>query len=78
MRINLLRYTYDFYNHVAFLQAEIKQVLAIGASPDRIIFSNPNKEPSHLKFASENGVNLTVFDIEDELYKIHKSAPKMR
>ena len=61
-----------------FLQEEINQILATGASPDRIIYAHPTKEPSHLNYAWEKGVNLTVFDNEDELYKIHKLSPKMR
>ena len=37
---------------------------------DKIVYANPQKMQSHLKFAAANGVKRTVFDGEDELYKL--------
>lgn len=57
---------------------EIKQVLDLGASPDSIIFANPIKPPSHLKYAYEKGVNYMTFDNSDELEKIKKYHPNAK
>lgn len=57
-------------------RAEIEAVLALGVSPDRIIFANPCKSESHIKYAASVGVNLTTFDSRDELEKIRKWHPK--
>jgi ornithine decarboxylase len=45
---------------------------------DKIVYANPQKMKSHIAFAAENGVCRTVFDGEDELYKlaeINKTLP---
>ena len=47
-------------------------MLKLGASPDKIIFANPCKQSSHIKFARDNGVQTIVFDNEIELFKISK------
>jgi len=39
---------------------------------DKIVYANPQKFSEHIKFASSNGVCRTVFDGEDELYKLAK------
>lgn len=57
---------------------EIKQALAAGASPDSIIFANPIKPISHLKFAYSKGVNYMTFDNSDELIKIQKYHPNAK
>lgn len=36
----------------------------------KIVYANPAKMSSHVEFAIDNGVRMTVFDGEDELYKI--------
>ncbi|GMM34627.1 ornithine decarboxylase [Saccharomycopsis crataegensis] len=54
---------------------EMEIILQSGIDPSRIVFSNPCKFNSHLKFAKEVNVNLTVFDNEDELVKIAKIHP---
>lgn len=41
-----------------------------GAVSNNIVFANPAKMPDHLKYAAENGIRMTVFDGEDELYKL--------
>ena len=48
------------------------QVLGLGVSPDRIIFANPCKMISHLKYAAKHGVKKMTVDREPELYKVEK------
>ncbi|OMO87328.1 Ornithine/DAP/Arg decarboxylase [Corchorus capsularis] len=57
-------------------KAEIDSVLSLGVSPDRIVFANPCKAESHIKYAATVGVNLTTFDSKEELEKIKKWHPK--
>jgi len=54
---------------------EIKQVLDLGVSPDRIIFANPCKQSSFIKYAAANNVKMMTFDNEPELYKIKNHFP---
>ncbi|PVU89822.1 hypothetical protein BB559_002007 [Furculomyces boomerangus] len=56
-------------------KTEIKQILDMGISPDRIIYAHPCKPSSHLKYATKSNVNLMTFDNTDELYKIKSLAP---
>ena len=39
---------------------------------NKIVYANPAKMESHLQFAADNNVRMTVFDGEDELLKISK------
>ena len=55
--------------------SEIKAALALGVAPSRILYANPVKQPSHVRYAAEVGVPLTVFDGESELHKIARLAP---
>ena len=55
--------------------SEIKAALALGVPPSRILYANPVKQPSHVRYAAEAGVPLTVFDGEAELHKIARLAP---
>ncbi|KAL6188160.1 hypothetical protein ACLB2K_039553 [Fragaria x ananassa] len=57
-------------------RSEIESILALGVSPDHIIYANPCKAISHIKYAAEVGVNLTTFDSLDEIEKIRKLHPK--
>lgn len=43
-----------------------------GLAGEKLVFANPAKFESHLNFAVKNGVRKTVFDGEDELYKLAK------
>ena len=54
---------------------EIKAVLSLGVDPSRIIYANPCKESSHVRFAAKVGVKQMVFDNKDELFKTKNSAP---
>lgn len=58
-------------------ESEIKKIIEITQDPGRIIFANPCKMTSHLKYANSNNVDLLTFDCIEELYKIklyHSSA----
>ena len=55
--------------------AEIKAVISQGVDPSRIIYANPCKEPSHIRYAVKVGVKQMVFDNIDELIKIKQCAP---
>ncbi|KAL9877537.1 ornithine decarboxylase 1-like isoform 1-T1 [Glossina fuscipes fuscipes] len=55
---------------------EIKQILNIGVQPERIIFANPCKLTSHIKYARSNQVLNGTVDNEFEIYKLHKYYPQ--
>lgn len=57
---------------------EIQKVLDLGVSPDRIIFANPCKQASFIKYAYKVGVNHMTFDNEHELYKIKENHPNAK
>ncbi|XP_076804887.1 ornithine decarboxylase-like [Clavelina lepadiformis] len=56
-------------------KTEIQQMLDLGATPDQIIFANPCKQASHIRYARDNKVKLIVFDNENELVKMKKIYP---
>ena len=56
----------------------MKLVLELGVSPDRIIYANPNKQISHLKYAATKGVSMMTFDGEEELHKIKQYFPEAK
>ncbi|KAI3888434.1 hypothetical protein MKW92_009556 [Papaver armeniacum] len=55
---------------------EIETVLALGVSPDRIVFANPCKSESDIIYAATVGVNLATFDSTDEVEKLLEFHPK--
>jgi ornithine decarboxylase len=57
---------------------EMKSILDLGVSPDRMIFANTVKKPEALKFAAAHDVEMMTFDSEYELHKIAKCAPNAR
>ncbi|KAI8900083.1 pyridoxal-dependent decarboxylase [Globomyces pollinis-pini] len=57
-------------------KGEVQLVLDQGVDPSRIIYANPCKQASHIKFATSKQVNVMTFDNVDELYKIQSIAPK--
>ncbi|XP_071494772.1 ornithine decarboxylase-like [Diadema antillarum] len=59
-------------------KTEIRQVLGLGVSPDRIIYANPCKAISHLQFAKERGVSLMTFDNASELRKVKDVYPEAK
>ncbi|XP_019638975.1 PREDICTED: ornithine decarboxylase-like [Branchiostoma belcheri] len=56
-------------------KTEVQAVLNLGVSPDRIVYANPCKQTSHIRYAKKNGVDLMTFDNEDELHKIKNYFP---
>lgn len=56
-------------------KAEINKVLALGVAPEKIIFANPTKPKSHIRYASIVGVKTMTFDCDIELHKIKAICP---
>lgn len=57
-------------------QAEIELVLSLGVDPSRIIYAQPCKTKSYIRYAANQGVKLMTFDNADELYKIQAFFPE--
>ncbi len=57
---------------------EMKTLLDMGVSPERMVFANTVKTPEALKFAASHNINLMTFDSEYELNKIAKYAPQAK
>jgi ornithine decarboxylase len=45
---------------------------------DRLVYTQPIKKPEEIEYLSAHGVDLFVYDNEEELYKIKKAAPGAR
>ncbi|POS86311.1 hypothetical protein EPUL_004072 [Erysiphe pulchra] len=56
-------------------KAEIEQILNLNVDPSRIIYAQPCKTSSYVRFAASRGVKKMTFDNTDELYKIKKIFP---
>ncbi|KAH7318202.1 pyridoxal-dependent decarboxylase [Stachybotrys elegans] len=56
-------------------KGEIEQVLSMGTSPERIIYAQPCKTNSYVRYVKSVGVKQMTFDNADELYKIAKLYP---
>jgi len=54
---------------------ELDQVLKYSINKENIVFANPCKPNSHIKFAAANQVKMMTFDNEHELKKIKKLHP---
>ena len=57
-------------------KTEIEQVLKMGVDPDRIIYAQPCKTNSYVRYVANNGVRKMTFDNADELRKIAKLYPE--
>ena len=57
------------------LQAEIQKVKSLGVSSDLIIYANPCKTNSYIRYAASQGVTCMTFDNATELYKIKQNFP---
>ncbi|KAK5675754.1 Ornithine decarboxylase [Elasticomyces elasticus] len=57
-------------------KAEIEQVLKIGVEPARIIYAQPCKTKSYLRYTAKQNVKQMTFDNTDELYKIKDLCPE--
>ena len=53
----------------------MKFVLDLGISPDRVVYSTPDKQVSYLKYAALKNVSLMSVDSEEELIKIKNHYP---
>jgi len=56
-------------------KAEMEQVLALGVEPSRIIYAQPCKTKSHLRYAAKSDVKQLTFDNADELHKVKALFP---
>lgn len=54
---------------------EVELALSTGIDPSRIIYAQPCKTPSFLRYATEKGVLQMTFDNIDELHKIKDVCP---
>ncbi|KAJ3066654.1 hypothetical protein HK102_007593 [Quaeritorhiza haematococci] len=59
-------------------KTEIQTILDLGIDPSRIIYANPCKQASHIRFAAANNVAHMTFDNSDELYKVKKYHPNAK
>jgi ornithine decarboxylase len=55
---------------------EIQQVLDMGIDPSRIIYAQPCKTKSYVRYAAKMGVRKMTFDNPDELYKTKQFFPE--
>lgn len=56
-------------------QAEISTVMDEGVTSSRIIYANPCKQTSHIKYAASAGVDLMTIDTVSEVEKIKRVFP---
>ncbi|KAI5865609.1 pyridoxal-dependent decarboxylase [Durotheca rogersii] len=56
-------------------KSEIEQVLSMGVDPARIIYAQPCKTNSYVRYVASQGVKQMTFDNADELRKIAKLYP---
>lgn len=56
-------------------KSEIQTVLDLGVDPSNIIYANPCKQGSFIRFAAERDVKMMTFDNAEELYKIKRLFP---
>ncbi|KAI9324697.1 pyridoxal-dependent decarboxylase [Zopfochytrium polystomum] len=56
-------------------RGEIQQVLDFGVDPSKVIYANPCKQASHLRYAGSRGVTMITFDNADELHKVKQVMP---
>lgn len=59
-------------------EAEMALVLSLGVSPTKIVYANPTRPVSHLRFARSHNVDLLTADNTDELRKIATEFPTSR
>lgn len=59
-------------------KGELAKILDLGVDPKRIIFANPCKPMSHIRFAESTKVDLITFDNETELHKMKSLYPDAR
>jgi ornithine decarboxylase len=57
---------------------EFELIRRLKVPGDRLIYTQPIKKPEEIEYLYNNGVDLFVYDNEEELYKIRKTAPGAR
>jgi ornithine decarboxylase len=57
-------------------RGEIRAAIALGVNPKNILYANPCKPESHIRYAKEAGVPIMTFDCEEEAIKIHSIYPE--
>ena len=58
--------------------AEIDLVIEAGVDPRDIIYANPVKRATDIRYAWSRGVAVTTFDSDYELQKLYECAPQMK
>lgn len=53
-------------------------MLKLGVKPSRIVYANPCKQNSYIRYAAKENVDLMTFDNEAELYKVKIAFPSAR
>ncbi|TGJ67803.1 hypothetical protein EYR41_006906 [Orbilia oligospora] len=74
----LLKYLVNHPMKIGFdcaSHTEVAELLSLSVSPDDIIYANPCKAPSHIRYASIKNVKKMTFDNITELYKIKAHFP---
>ncbi len=61
-----------------WLVLSMKITVLIYYLADRIIYANPCKQSSYIRFAKEVGVEIMTFDNEQELLKIKQIHPNAK
>lgn len=59
-------------------KTEIQLVQSLGVPPERVIYANPCKQVSQIKYAASSGVQMMTFDSEVELLKVARAHPKAK
>jgi len=59
-------------------KGEIQKVMDLGVTQSRVIYANPCKQASHIKYAAAHSVELMTFDNETELHKVKKFHPQAK
>ncbi|XP_056420162.1 ornithine decarboxylase [Hyla sarda] len=59
-------------------KTEIQLIQSIGVPPERIIYANPCKQVSQIKYAASSGVEKMTFDSEVELMKVARNHPNAK
>lgn len=57
-------------------KSEIQTILDLGVDASRIIYANPCKQASFIRYAAEHDVRMMTFDNVDEIYKIKRYFPR--
>jgi ornithine decarboxylase len=59
-------------------KAEISKMMDLKVSPNRVIYANPCKQNSHIRYAAKHDVALMTFDNIPELHKVKTNHPNAK